>query len=174
MATSKVKIPFHEFTKAVTGAFPNARVQIMPIAPYVHVFDSEFVAHEFWPVWREIVIQINEKVKNRPLENNAERGICDEINTRFVAECALSTRQTYGDEDVGPGVLAASLIIPHGYNLNAVPGFGGHRTAIMAMTSDGKTWAPHFIEPQLKHGHFQTTRLPDACLAGVGLVECFV
>jgi hypothetical protein len=158
----------------VSEIYPEARTQTLPTAPYVHVFDAEFLQEDFWPTWCEIVREVNAKVANRPLENNAKRGICDEITARFKSECAMSSRQTYGDSDVGPGMLEASLFIPHGYSLNHVPGFGAHRTAIVAVTSDGANWHPVFVEPQLGYAQFKTTSLPDAAAAGVSLVECWV
>jgi len=169
-----MKIPFPEFLKGVTDSFPGARTQLLPTAPYVHVFDAEFLQEDFWPTWCEIVREVNAKVVNRPLENNAVRGICDEITARFKSECAMSSRQTYGDENVGPGMLEASILIPQGYELNHVPGFGAHRTAIVAVTSDGVNWHPVFVEPQLSYAQFKTTPLPDAAAAGVALVECWV
>ena len=169
-----MKIPFPEFLKGVTDSFPGARTQLLPTAPYVHCFDAEFLQEDFWPTWCEIVRETNAKVVNRPLENNAARGICDEITARFKSECAMSSRQTYGDENVGPGMLEASLFIPQGYSLNHVPGFGAHRTAIVAVTSDGVNWHPVFVEPQLPYAQYKTTPLPDAAAAGVALVECWV
>ena len=169
-----MKIPFPEFLKGVTDSFPGARTQLLPTAPYVHVFDAEFLQEDFWPTWLQIVREVNAKVVNRPLENNAVRGICDEITARFKSECAMSSRQTYGDENVGPGMLEASILIPQGYELNHVPGFGAHRTAIVAVTSDGTNWHPVFVEPQLGYAQYKTTPLPDAAVAGVALVECWV
>ena len=169
-----MKIPFPEFLKGVTDSFPGARTQLLPTAPYVHCFNADFLQEYFWPTWCEIVREVNAKVVNRPLENNAVRGICDEITARFKSECAMSSRQTYGDENVGPGMLEASLFIPQGYELNHVPGFGAHRTAIVAVTSDGTNWHPVFVEPQVGYAQFKTTPLPDAAAAGVALVECWV
>jgi len=86
----------------------------------------------------------------------------------------MSSRQTYGDENVGPGMLEASILIPAGYSLNHVPGFGAHRTAIVAVTSDGTNWHPFFVEPQLGYALYKTTPLTDAAAAGIALVECWV
>ena len=169
-----MRIPFPEFLKGVHDVFPDARTQVIAPASYVHVFDADFLKEEFWPVWQSIVFAVNSKVANQPLQNNARRGICDEITARFKAECAMSTRQLYGDEDVGPGVLEATVMIPAGYELNRVPGFGAHRTAILAVTQDGANWQPIFVEPQLSYAHFKTTALPVALDSRVHLVECWV
>ena len=169
-----MKIPWPEFLRGVSEIYPEARTQLLPTAPYVHVFDAEFLQEDFWPTWLQIVREVNAKVANRPLENNAVRGICDEITARFKSECAMSSRQTYGDDNVGPGMLEASILIPVGYSLNHVPGFGAHRTAIVALTSDGTNWHPVFVEPQLGYAQFKTTPLTDAALAGVVVVECWV
>ena len=67
-----------------------------------------------------------------------------------------------------------SIFIPAGYELNHVPGWGAHRTAIVALTSDGVNWHPVFVEPQLGYAQFKTTPLTDAALAGVVVVECWV
>ena len=48
---------------------------------------------------------------------------------------------------------------------------GAHRTAILAVTKDGQTWNPVFVEPQLSYAQFQTTTLDDAIARGVLLVE---
>ena len=169
-----MKVPFQEFLQRVKAVFPDAQTQTIATAPYVHVFNADFLKEEFWPVWQSIVREVNSKVINRPLENNARRGICDEITARFKAECALSTRQLYGDDDVGPGILEASVLIPADYELNRVPGYGAHRTAIMAVTDDGQTWQPLFIEPQLSYAFFKTTPLPVAADSRLHLVECWV
>lgn len=169
-----MKIPFHEFIKGITAVFPETQTQILPISAYVHVFDETQIQEEIWPVWCEIKAEVNRKVRNRPLENNATRGICDEITGRFKSELTMSSRQTHGDEDVGPGMVEASLLIPDKYSLNHVPGFGGHRTAIVAVTRDGLSWRPVFVEPQLRYANYKTTALPDALAAGVMLVECWV
>ena len=160
MAAAQMKIPFPEFLKGVHDVFPDARTQLVAPASYVHVFDAEFLKEEFWPVWQSIVFTVNSKVVNQPLQNNARRGICDEITARFKAECAMSTRQLYGDEDVGPGVLEATV--------------GAHRTAILAVTEDGANWQPLFVEPQLSYAYFKTTALPVALDSRVHLVECWV
>jgi len=169
-----MKIPFPEFLKGVHDVFPDARTQVIAPSSYVHVFDEDFIKEEFWPVWSAIVREVNSKVANRPLENNARRGICDEITARFKAECAMSTRQLYNDEDVGPGILEATVMIPQGVEINRVRGFGAHRTAILATTRDGANWQPLFAEPQLSYAYFKTTPLPAAFDSGINLVECWM
>lgn len=169
-----MKIPFAELTSRIRDVYPDMKFQDVATAPYVHVFDAGFFQEEFWPVWSAIVKEINRAVPNRPLENNARRGLCDEVTKRFAAELCLSTRQRYGDEDVGPGVREVSVLIPDQYALNMVPGLGWHRTAIVAITTDGVAWRPLFVEPQLNYAQYQTTTLDDAAVAGVIGHECWI
>jgi len=166
---SPVKIPWLEFQQRIAALAPDCKAQILAPAPYVHVFDAKWLQEDFWPIWCEIKRELNEAVSSRPLENNARRGICDEITKRFIAELTLSTRIKYADEDVAPGAQEVSVII---YNepLNFVSD-GAHRTAILAVTKDGQTWNPVFVEPQISYAQYQTTTLDDALARGVLLVE---
>ena len=168
-------IPFPEFTSVIKAYFPECHTQeIMPAAK-VHVFDEEDLQEQFWPVWDKIKRAVNEAYKNRPLENSAIRGICDEINKDFIVQLTKSTRQKYGNEDVAPGVLETSVIIPADYALNHVPGYGAHRTAIFAIkTKDSVGWQPKFGESQLTYAQFQLTNLDDAVVAGVDARECWL
>jgi hypothetical protein len=169
-----MKIPFSEFSNVISAYLPDCRMQDIPTAPYVHVFDERFLQEEFWPAWSGIVKEINRKLPSRPLQNSAARGLCDEVTKRLLAEACLSSRQTYGDEDVGPGMREVSVLIPDGYSLNMVPGYGWHRTVIVAVTKNGTDWRPLFIEPQLEYANYQTTTLDDAASAGVTARECWV
>ena len=166
---SPVKIPWLEFQQRISALAPSCSIQFLAPAPYVHVFDAQWLQEDFWPVWCETKRELNQTVPARPLENNARRGICDEITKRFIAELTLSTRIKYADEDVAPGAQEVSVII---YNepLNFVSD-GAHRTAILAVTKDGQTWNPVFVEPQISYAQYQTTTLDDALARGVLLVE---
>ena len=164
-----VKIPWLEFQQRIAALAPDCKAQILAPAPYVHVFDAKWLQEDFWPVWCGVKRELNEAVPVRPMENNSRRGICDEITKRFIAELTLSTRIKYGDEDVAPGALEASILIQE-EPLNFVS-CGAHRTAILAITKDGQTWNPAFVEPQLFYAQFQTTTLDDALARGVLLVE---
>ena len=170
-----VTIPFPEFSAVIQAHFPTCHIQEVMACADVHVFDPKVLQEEVWPVWCQIVKAINDQVPNAPLRNNSVRGICDEIVSRFVAELSLSTRQRYGDEDVGPGVRAVTVLIPAGYSLNMVPGYGAHRTTIMALkTDDTAGWQPYFVEPQLTYAQYQITPLADAVLAGVDARESWI
>ena len=95
--------------------------------------------------------------------------MCSSDLKRFIAELTFSTRIKYGDEDVAPGALEASILIQE-EPLNFVAD-GAHRTSILAVTKDGQTWNPDFVEPQLSYAQYQTTTLDDALARGVVLVE---
>ena len=166
---SSVKIPWLEFQQRISALAPSCSIQFLAPAPYVHVFDAQWLQEDFWPIWCEIKRELNEAVPSRPMKNNARRGICDEITKRFIAELTLSTRIKYGDEDVAPGALEASIMI-YDEPVNLVSD-GAHRTSILAVTNDGQTWNPVFVEPQLSYAQFQTTTLDDAIARGVLLVE---
>lgn len=168
-------IPFPEFTSVIQAYFPKCHIQEIMPAANVHVFDPEFLQEEFWPVWCETKRAVNNTYANKPLENNAKRGICDEINKDFIVQLTKSTRQKYGDEDVAPGVLESSVMIPDGYALNLVPGYGAHRTAIIALkTDDSAGWQPFFVEAQLNYAQYEITPLADAVVAGVDVRECWL
>jgi hypothetical protein len=167
-----MKIPFLEFQMRVAKIFPDAKAQDIAPAPYVHVFDAEWLQEGFWPVWGEVKRELNNAIPARPMANNARRGICDEITKRFISELTLSTRIRYIDEDVAPGVLDATVRIT-GEPLNRVSD-GWHRCAIVATTKDGVKWTPVFVEPQLDYANYQTTDLLDAAGAGVQLHEHFI
>jgi hypothetical protein len=167
-----MKIPFLEFQMRVAQIFPDAKAQDIAPAPYVHVFDSNWLQEDFWPVWCEVKRELNNAIPARPMANNARRGICDEITKRFVAELTLSTRIRYVDEDVAPGILDATVRIT-GEPLNRVSD-GWHRCAIAALTTNGVDWFPAFVEPQLAYDQYKTTDLLDAAGLGVQLHEHFV
>lgn len=166
-------ISFAKFQAMVWDVYPDAQGQIYPIAPDVHIFDEDWFQNEFWPKWTETVRAINEQLKNEPLQNNAQRGLCDEINKRLVVELTQATRQTHGNANVGPGVFEATVVIPAGYALNLVPA-GVHRAAIIGLTKDGKTVKLKFGESQLKYAQYQVTPLSIAKSAGVELPEFWV
>lgn len=167
-----MKIPFLEFQMRVAQIFPDAKAQDIAPAPYVHVYDERWLQEEFWPYFCEVKRVLNERIKARPMKNNARRGICDEINKRMICELTLATRIRYEDEDVGPGAVESTVRITDA-PLNLVPD-GWHRCAIAAVTKDGVNWRPVFIESQLSYAQYQTTDLLDAAGFGVQLHEHFV
>lgn len=172
-----MKIPFLEFQVGVAAALggqdQECKFQDIAPAPYVHVFDEAWLRDEFWPVWGEIRREIDGKIPVRPMTNNARRRICEAINKRLVAELMLSVQQAYDDEDVSLGALEASVQIPPGYRLNLVAD-GWHRTLIVAVTKDQKTWRPVFVESQLYFKDYETTDVDIAVAAGVRAVECWM
>ena len=134
-----MNIPFSEF-QATVGilAASDAGKQIMPTAPYVHVFDMAWLCNEFWPVWDEIrhAYKFVQGDQKSALENSIKRGNCDEITKRFTSYLIESVRELYDQQDTGTGVFETSVDLNGqdftGVTLNKVSGPGGHRTCIVA------------------------------------------
>ena len=162
-----MKIPFLEFQSRVAGVFPDAHGQAIAPAPYVHVFDETWLQETFWPHWCAVKRAIDEQLPARPMTNSGQRGICDEINKRLIAELILSCRIANADANIAPGALEASVLIVGGLNRVAS---GAHRCAIAAVTKNGTEWRPVFIESQLSYADYETTDMLDA--AGRGTVLC--
>jgi hypothetical protein len=176
-----MKIPFTEFQATVGKlAAPDSGKQVMPTAPYVHVFDMNWLRDEFWPVWDEIrhaykYAQGNQK---SVLENSVKRGNCDEITKRFVSYLIESVRELYDQEDVGTGAFETSVELfgPDftGVTLNKVSGPGGHRTVIVAGKISETAWQPIFVEPQLTYSQYEETTVCDAIDRGIVIRDYFV
>ena len=166
-------IPFIEFAQRIAQVYPDVRGQVIAPAPRVHVFDEAWFRDTFWIYFGDVKREINSKLPTKPLQNNARRGICDELTKRLIAELTLCTRVAHNDEDVGPGAVEATVDIAPGAMLNRVPS-GLHRCAIVALTKDHVVWRPVFIEPQLDYANFETTDLLDAAGHGHQLVEHWV
>lgn len=174
MKHAPLSIPYPEFQLRVSQEAPTCREQIMMTAPYVHVFDRNWMQETFWPYWDAVRKELNRKLLNAPEQNNVKRGICDEITKRFISELIVASRQLHGDEDIGIAAVESSVMIPEGYSLNYVPGLGGHRTIVCALTDDGQTFSVEFLEPQLTYALYQTTKVRDAIVDGVEYVERWV
>lgn len=168
-----MKIPWLEFQVGLATQAPDLRLQEIAPAPYVHVYDEDALREEFWPVWGEIRKEIDRKIPVRPMTNNSRRRICEAINKRLVSELLLAVIQAYNDDDVSLGGAETSVQIPPGYMLNRVAD-GWHRTLILALTRNQKTWRPVFVESQLYYADYQTTDVGDAVAAGTRLVECWM
>lgn len=158
------------FVSQIRQVYPDAEPQRLAPSPEVCVFDYDWFHETFWPYWCEVRRTINQNLEEQPLQNNINRGICDEITKRMICELSICARRANVDKDVGPGAVEASVKI-NGIPLNYVPD-GLHRTAIVALTKDkGATFDCVFVEPQLKYEMFQVTALIDAANNRVVLVE---
>jgi len=174
MSTKVLTIPYAEFQLRVSMAAPDCIQQKMPTAAYVHVFNRAWFREQFWPYWDNVKKALNAQLLNKPETNNAKRGTCDEITKMFVAHLILATRQLHGDEDVGVAALESSILIPDGFSLNMVHGFGGHRTIVVGLTDDGENYEVEFAEPQLTYAQYKTTPVENAVAAGVVYAERWV
>lgn len=167
-------VPFYEFQLRVSMAAPDCKSQSLPTAAYVHVFNRSWFREQFWPYWDNVKKALDAQLLNKPETNNAKRGTCDEITKMFVAHLILATRQLHGDEDVGVAALESTIILPSDFSLNFVPGPGGHRTIVVALTDDGETYEVEFAEPQLTYAQYKTTPVEDAIASGVSYIERWV
>ena len=126
------------------------------------VFDDKWVEDEFNPFWWEyMTVYRNER--NQPLENNAKRGICDEITERCMSHFSEAVRKLEGDTDCRAGAIATRVSLPGGTSVNDVHGPGGHELICLATTKDQQTVKLYLYEPQNR----KRTALADAVSAGV-------
>lgn len=97
----------------------------------VFVFEDEWLDDEFTPFWLKYLDRYRDE-HNLPLENNAERGICDEITERCGSLFSESARKKMGNVDCRAGAMFTRISLPPGMSLNRVPGPGGHELLVVA------------------------------------------
>lgn len=112
----------------------------------IFVFEDAWIEEVFNPFWWEYMT-IYRSQRNEPLENNAKRGICDEITERCGSHFSEATRKLMGDVDCRAGAMFARISIPAGTSINNVPGPGGHQNLILATHKNDKVLLSMY-EPQ--------------------------
>lgn len=167
-----MKINYHEFVgriETVCGGLRGAKPVLIPSAE-VNILNLDWLRNEFFPVWIKYKFAYAAQ-QNKPLENNVKRGICDEIAGRCKTLLIEASRKEMGDDPTAGAVAEINLMIPAGYSLNHVPGYGGHRTLLLGVTTDNKDWFPLFFEQQLTYENYQDTSLDDAVSNNVVLYD---
>lgn len=161
-------IPYQELFARVQQSLPGVTLPDMGIGPMLHVIREDYLQEEFLPSWDEFRKDYGLLLpKVTPFENKATRGICWFINLHFKAQLALAVREAHADDSTGLAQLDANIYLPQDTELNLVAGPSGHRTSILALTRDGVTWRPAFVESQLTYAQHQTTDLDAGLRAGV-------
>lgn len=154
---------------APTSGPEGVRLPEMFASMQVFVFDDGWIEEEFNPFWGEYLFTYRSQ-KNQPLENNEQRGICDEISERCGSHFSEATRKLMGDTDCRSGAPFVRIRIPAGASVNRVPGPGGHQPLLLATTKDQKTFQLFIYEPQNR----MRTPLADAVAAGVSVRDLWV
>jgi len=147
---------------APTSGEAGVRIPDMFASMQVFVFDDAWVEDEFNPFWWEYLVAYRNQ-RNQPLENNAQRGICDEITERCGSHFSEAARKFMGDVDCRAGAIFTRGRIPAGEFLNQVPGPGGHQFLMLATTKNQKDFNLYAYDPQTR----QRTLLADAVARGV-------
>lgn len=129
----------------------------------IFVFDDAWIDDEFNPFWWEYMM-VYRSQHNQPLENNAKRGICDEITARCESHFSEAARKLMGDVDCSAGAKRGRVMLPAGGSVNNVPGPGGHELIVLATTKNQKDVTLYAYEPQNR------LRTPLADAIGSGMV----
>lgn len=132
---------------APTSGPEGVRTPEMFASLQVFVFDDKWVDAEFNPFWWEYLMAYRSE-RNEPLENNAKRGICDEISERCGSHFSEATRKLVGDVDCRSGAPFIRVRIPAGKSINSVLGPGGHEPLLLITTKDQVTFNLYIYEPQ--------------------------
>ena len=168
-------IPYHEFVNVIEvtcGGLKGSKPWMIP-APNVNILNLEWLRNDFLSAWVSYKYEYA-KQQNKPLENNPVRGICDEIAGRCKSLLMEASRKEMNDGNACGAVAEVNIIIPAGYALNQVPGFGGHRTLIVGVTEDNISWRPIMFEQQLTYASYKDTTLDAAVGAGVTFFDLWV
>jgi hypothetical protein len=97
----------------------------------VFVFEDQWLDDEFTPFWLKYLDRYRDE-HNLPLENNSQRGICDEITERCGSLFSEAARKKVGDVDCRAGAMFTRIRLPGGVVLNRVAGPGGHELLVVA------------------------------------------
>jgi len=154
---------------AATSGPEGVRLPEMFASMQVFVFDESWVDDEFNPFWWEYLATYRSE-RNQPLENNEQRGICDEISERCGSHFSEATRKLMGDVDCRSGAPFVRIRIPADAAINRVPGPGGHEPILLVTTKDGKTFTLWIYEPQNR----LRTPLAAAVAAGISVRDIWL
>lgn len=157
-------IPTHELDQRLRAAAPLVRLPSVSRSPWVMVPSREWFETKWNQQWWEYCT-------GRSLRYLAGSGMCEQFSRAALVELNFNCIETVrawdaSRRDVHIAGREVFVRIGPAAALNGVRD-GLHSTVLVALTEDGKTWAPWFWEPQNR----QSRRFDEAMAEDVDLLD---